>query len=149
MEPENIEKLLAQTVEALGYELLELELRLTGRKKVVRLFIDAAAGIDLMDCEKVSHQVSAVLDVEDPIPGEYELEISSPGLNRKLRTAEHFRRFQGAEAKIELVAPLDGRRRFRGRIAQVENDNVTVAVDNTEFVLPLDRIETARLVPEY
>ena len=149
VESDGIEELLTGAVEALGYELLELELRLTGRKKIVRLYIDAENGIDLMDCEKVSHQVSAVLDVEDPIPGEYDLEVSSPGLNRKLRTAEHFRRFAGAEAKIELTHPLDGRRRFRGRIADVDDEAVTVRVDNTEFVLALDAIETARLVPEY
>ena len=149
MVDDSIEKLLGETVEALGYELLDLELRLTGRSKLVRLYIDAEAGIDLMDCEKVSQQVSAVLDVEDPIPGEYDLEVSSPGLNRKLKTAEHFRRFAGFEAKIELGTPMDGRRRFRGQIKDVDAGSVTVRVDNRDVVLPLEAIETARLVPEY
>ena len=149
MVDDSIEKLLGETVAALGYELLDLELRLTGRSKLVRLYIDAEAGIDLMDCEKVSQQVSAVLDVEDPIPGEYDLEVSSPGLNRKLKTAEHFRRFAGFEAKIELAMPLDGRRRFRGQIKDVDAGSVTVRVDNSDVVLPLEAIETARLVPEY
>lgn len=149
MVDDSIEKLLGETVEALGYELLDLELRLTGRSKLVRLYIDAEAGVDLMDCEKVSQQVSAVLDVDDPIPGEYDLEVSSPGLNRKLKTAEHFRRFAGFEAKIELATPMDGRRRFRGQIKDVDAGSVTVRVDNSDVVLPLEAIETARLVPEY
>ncbi|MEL7537551.1 MAG: ribosome maturation factor RimP [Pseudomonadota bacterium] len=149
MDSDEIESLLRETVETLGYELLELELNLSGRQRIVRLFLDSEQGIDLMDCEKVSQQVSAVLDVEDPISGEYELEVSSPGLNRKLFTEAHFERFRGAEAKIELSEPLDGRRRFRGRIDKVDGGNVRVLVDNTEFTLPISAIEIARLVPEF
>ncbi|MEM8982811.1 MAG: ribosome maturation factor RimP [Pseudomonadota bacterium] len=149
MQTEGLETLLSTTVASLGYELLELELNLTGKHRVVRLFIDAEAGIDLMDCERVSQQVSAVLDVEDPIPGEYSLEVSSPGINRKLFTVEHFQRFSGSEVKIELKAPMDGRRRYRGHIIDVDAATVTVKVDNTEFRLPVAEIEIARLVPEY
>ncbi|MEM1262695.1 MAG: ribosome maturation factor RimP [Pseudomonadota bacterium] len=149
MQSEGLETLLSTTVASLGYELLELELNLTGKRRVVRLFIDADAGIDLMDCERVSQQVSAVLDVEDPIPGEYSLEVSSPGINRKLFTVEHFRRFMGSEVKIELKEPMDGRRRYRGHVIDVDDATVTVKVDNTDFRLPVAEIEVARLVPEY
>ncbi len=144
-----METLLEKTLAPLGYELLELELRLTGKQRIVRVFIDAEDGIDLMDCEKASQQMSAVLDVEDPINGEYDLEVSSPGLNRKLKKAEHFKRFLGDEVKIELVRPRDGRRRYRGHIDAVTETEVTVIVDTVHYELPIADIDTARLVPTY
>jgi ribosome maturation factor RimP len=95
-------ELLEAEVRGLGYELVDLDLRVGG-DGLLRLYIDSEDGITLDDCERVSHQVSGLLDVEDPIPGHYTLEVSSPGVNRPLRTPGHFRRFEGERAKIELA----------------------------------------------
>ena len=140
--------LLEPTVERLGYELADLEIRLGGKGGLVRLFIDKAEGIGLDDCEKVSRAVSALLDVEDPIPGHYDLEVSSPGLDRKLSKPAHFRRFVGATVKVQTRFPIEGRRRFRGKLEAAEEDNIVVEVDGESHSLALASIDTARLVPD-
>jgi len=139
--------LLEPTVEGLGYELADLEVKLGGRSGMVRVFIDRPEGISLDDCEKVSLAVSALLDVEDPVPGHYDLEVSSPGLNRRLTKPDHFRRFAGEEVKVEMRFPIEGRKRFRGRLAASDEDNIRVVVDGVEHSLPISTIDTARLVP--
>ena len=101
----------------------------------------------LADCELVSEQISAFLDVEDPLPGSYVLEVSSPGADRRLRTAEHYERFVGEEVRIELVVPKDGRRRYRGRLKAIRGDTVDLEVDTHVVNIPLDEISVARLVP--
>jgi len=142
-------ELLEPEVNTLGYELVDVELRLGGRSGLVRLFIDSEAGITLEDCERVSHQVSALLDVEDPIPGHYVLEVSSPGVNRRIRKPADFARFRGERAKVELVAPnTEGRRRFTGVLASVEDDGFSIEVDGVTHRLRFDEVETARLAPE-
>ena len=132
----------------LGYELLEVEFGSAGRDSLVRAFIDRTdgGGMTLDDCERVSRAIGAVLDAEDPIGHEYRLEVSSPGFDRPLRTAAHFARFAGSEARSGVVAPLEGRRRFRGRLGPVEDGNVTIEVDRREWKLPLAGISKARLV---
>ncbi len=147
MRQSELADLLEPTVEGLGYELADLEVRLGGRSGVVRLFIDKPDGITLDDCEAVSHAVSALLDVEDPVPGHYDLEVSSPGLNRKLTKPEHFERFRGEEVKVELRFPIEGRKRFRGLLKASDTDNIQVVVDGEEHILPIATIDTARLVP--
>lgn len=147
MTSEELSRLLEPTVERLGYELCDLELKLGGRDGIVRLFIDKPDGITLDDCETVSRQVSAVLDVEDPVPGNYALEVSSPGLDRRLKKPEHFQRFLGEDVRIKLRTPLDGRRNYRGALSAADNENVEVVVDGQTHTLPIERIETARLVP--
>ena len=147
MTSDEIERLLLPTLERMGYDLVELELQTGGRRGLLRVFIDGPEGVGLSDCEAASRQISAVLDVEDPIAGEYSLEVSSPGLDRKLRLPEHFERFAGAEVKVQLYHPLQGRRRFRGRLEGLSGDAIRVTVDNVEHLLPLKDIETARLVP--
>ncbi len=137
--------LLEPPIAALGYELVDVDLRV-GSNGLVRLYIDKDAGITLDDCEAVSHQVSAFLDVEDPIPGTYVLEVSSPGVDRRLRTEGHFRRFVDEEIKVQLMRPQDGRRRFRGRIGSVDEKSVSVVVDGVTWCLPFDNIATATLV---
>ena len=140
--------LLEPVVTALGYELLEVEWSSAGRNSLVRVYIDRTDGdaIGLDDCERASRSIGAVLDAADPIGTEYQLEVSSPGFDRPLRTAEHFARFAGSEARIELAAPIKGRRRFRGRLGPVEGGEVTIEVDRKVWKLPLAGISKARLV---
>ena len=139
--------LLEPTIERLGYDLADLELKLGGRDGLVRIYIDKADGIDVEDCEAVSRQVSAILDVEDPLPGQYTLEVSSPGLDRTLTKPAHFERFMGEDVRVKLRFPLDGRRNFKGALKSVDEDNIEVEVDGESHSLPLATIETARLVP--
>jgi len=141
-------KLLEPAVARLGYELADLEVRLGGKGGLVRVYIDKPDGIDLEDCEKVSLAVSALLDVEDPVPGNYSLEVSSPGLDRKLTKVEHFQRFAGETVKVQMRFPIEGRRRFRGTLVSSDDENIVVEVDGESHSLPLKTIDTARLVPE-
>lgn len=142
--------LLEPTVEAMGYELVELEARSNPKGGLVRVYIDKPGGVGLEDCEQVSHQVSGVLDVEDPMPGQYNLEVSSPGLDRPLRKPEHFAGAVGSRVKLELNAPLaDGRWRFTGTLAAFEDGRVTLDVDGEAVVLETDALKRARIVPEF
>ncbi|MEE4185093.1 MAG: ribosome maturation factor RimP [Gammaproteobacteria bacterium] len=145
---EQLVALLEPTVEQLGYELADIELDLSGNS-VLRLFIDKADGIALEDCEAVSRQVSALLDVEDPIPGEYNLEVSSPGLNRRLVKPEHFERFAGSRVKVRLRQLVEGRRRFNAELMGMQQSNVVLREGQQSFQVPLSEIEMARLVPQY
>ena len=140
--------LLEPVVSGLGYELVEVEFASAGRHSVVRVYIDRTdgGGVGLDDCERASRAIGAVLDAEDPMGHEYQLEVSSPGFDRPLRTVAHFERFAGSEARIELAAPLEGRRRFRGRLGPVADGIVTIEVDRKEWKLPLSGISKARLV---
>ena len=147
MTGDELAKLLEPTVERLGYELVDLEARLGGKGGLVRVFIDKPGGIDLDDCETVSRAVSALLDVEDPVPGNYNLEVSSPGLDRKLTKVEHFQRFEGETVKVQMRFPIEGRRRFRGTLVSSDDENIVVDVDGESHSLPLKTIDTARLVP--
>ena len=142
-------QLLEPVVDSLGYELVLLEFVGQGRAATLRLFIDAPDGIAVEDCEKVSREVAATLDVEDPITQAYQLEVSSPGLDRPLVKPQHFERFCGESARIETFAPIDGRRRFRGVLEGCENGVVRLRTDQGDFALPLSAIERARLVPTF
>ena len=146
MTGDELAKLLEPAVERLGYEMIDLEVR-TGGSGLVRLYIDKPEGVDLEDCEKVSLAVSALLDVEDPVPGNYNLEVSSPGLDRKLTKVEHFQRFTGETVKVQMRFPIEGRRRFRGTLVSSDEENIVVEVDGESHSLPLKTIDTARLVP--
>lgn len=134
-------------VEQLGYELSDAELKTGGKDGLLRLFIDRPEGITLEDCELVSRQVSAMLDVEDPLPGHYVLEVSSPGLDRALTKPAHFQRFMGEDVKVKLRFPLQGRRNFRGALRAADEEKIEVEVDGESHSLPLATIESARLVP--
>jgi ribosome maturation factor RimP len=148
MTGDELHKLIEPTIVRLGYELTDLEARLSGQGGLLRLTIDKSDGIDLDDCEKVSHAVSAVLDVEDPVAGNYNLEVSSPGLDRKLTKVEHFQRFEGETLKVTMRFPIEGRRRFRGRLVSSNDENIVVEVDGESHSLPLAMLDTARLVPD-
>ena len=140
--------LLEPTIERLGFELSDLEAKLGGKGGVVRIFIDHPDGISLEDCEKVSLAVSALLDVEEPLPGQYSLEVSSPGLDRKLTKVDHFQRFAGETVKVQMRFPIAGRKRFRGTLVSSNDENIVVEVDGESHSLPMATIDTARLVPE-
>ena len=154
-----IAALLGPTVTSLGLELLGAEYLPSPGGAMLRLYIDVpadAAGeggepraVTIEDCEAVSREVSAQLDVEDPISSHYTLEVSSPGIDRPLFGAAQFARFAGESAKVALRLPQDGRRRMQGRIARVEGENITFDVDGNEFVVRADSIEKARLVPDW
>ncbi len=147
MTRDELVRLLEPTVESLGYELSDLEVRIGGRHGALRVFIDKPDGIGLADCEKVSRAISALLDVEDPLPGQYDLEVSSPGLDRKLTKVEHFQRFEGETVKVQMRFPIEGRRRFRGTLVSADDENIVVEVDGVPHTLPVATIDTARLVP--
>ena len=149
---DDIVALLEPEVESLGYELADIEVNISGGG-VLRLFIDRPDstpenGVTLEDCEQVSRQVSAVLDVEDPIPGGYTLEVSSPGLNRRLVKPAHFERFAGNRVKLKLKRLVEGRRNVKGRLMGYEEPNVLVKDGKETFAIPLIEIDMARLVPD-
>lgn len=139
--------MLEPPLQALGFELVDLEAR-TGGDGLLRLFIDREPSVTLEDCEFVSQQIGALLDVEDPLPGHYVLEVSSPGLDRRLRTPGHFARFAGLTIRVELKAPLDGRKRFKGRYTMADERTIEIDVDGMTWRLSLDDVAVARLVPE-
>ncbi len=148
-------RLLEPPIEALGFELVDIEVAREGRGGVLRIFIDrhaqdsaAAAGVTVEDCARVSHAVSEVLEIHDPIKGHYTLEVSSPGFDRILRTQAHFERFVGERIIAELKLPQEGRRRFIGLLKSASSDTILVEVDGKTYELPLDRIQKARLRPE-
>lgn len=147
MTSEELRRVLEPSIERLGYELSDIEAKLGGRDGVLRVFIDRPEGIGLEDCEAVSRQISALLDVEDPLPGRYVLEVSSPGLDRRLTKPAHFARFIGEEVKIKLRFPIDGRRNFRGTLKAASDDKFEVEVDGVTHSLQIATVESARLVP--
>lgn len=146
---ERLEQILEPVVESIGYELLLLEYSPSPRNAMLRLYIDAPAGITIDDCERVSREVAGVLDVEDPIRSAYRLEVSSPGLDRPLVKPAHFLRFVGEQARVQLIAPLNGRRRYVGFIRGLEGDTLRLETKEGLAEIPLPEIERARLVPDY
>jgi len=145
-------RLLEPPIEALEYELVDIEYAQAGRGGVLRIFIDRRAGerqaeITVDDCARVSHAVSDLLEVDDPIKGHYTLEVSSPGFDRILRKREHFERFMGGRIAVELKLPIEGRRRFVGALKSMADDSIVVDVDGQDHSLPLERIQKARLRP--
>ncbi|MGH8205616.1 MAG: ribosome maturation factor RimP [Steroidobacteraceae bacterium] len=132
----------------LGYELVDLEYAPGRMHAVLRVFIDKPQGVGLDDCEQVSHELSALLDVEDPVPTAYTLEVSSPGLDRVLRTRAHFQRFVGARVWVELRAARDGRRRYTGRLESLDAEGVELVVDGAIVRVPFEEISRARLAPQ-
>jgi ribosome maturation factor RimP len=149
-DPLQIGALLEPAVEALGYQLVGVEYRSGGPGgALLRVYIDSERGITVEDCERVSYQVSGLLDVNDPIAGHYTLEVSSPGLDRLLFRRADYERFAGSLVKLRMAVPREGRRKYQGRLLRVEERNVVVDQDGEEVALALDQIEQARLVPEY
>jgi ribosome maturation factor RimP len=146
----DLRKLLEPGVKAVGFELVDVELVGSHHSPTLRVYIDSPTGVNVDDCARVSRQLSALLDVEDPLPGQYTLEVSSPGLDRPLVTPEDFRRYVGETIKVKMQQPEPGgRRNFSGRLVDVAADHVVVEVDKEQFDLAFDGMERARLVPRF
>ncbi|MDO9622827.1 MAG: ribosome maturation factor RimP [Pseudomonas sp.] len=146
---EQLQALVAPVVEALGYECWGIEFLSQGRHSLLRIYIDHVDGVLVEDCEKVSRQISGVLDVEDPISAEYTLEVSSPGMDRPLFTLQQFAGHVGEQVKIKLRSPFEGRRNFQGILRGIEDQDVVVQVDDHEFLLPIDLIDKANIIPRF
>lgn len=144
-----LQALLEPTVTAMGYELWGVEYHASGKHRQLRVFIDREQGIDVDDCARVSHQISGVLDVEDPISGNYRLEVSSPGMDRPLYTQAQYRMYLGALLRVKLKYPFEGRRKYEGRLVELENDEVSIAVGEDVYILPWEQIDRANVVPEF
>lgn len=144
---QQLTEMFTPTVEALGFELVGVEFVRAGKHSTLRVYIDHEEGISVDHCAEVSHQVSAILDVEDPISTEYFLEVSSPGADRRLFTAQHYLDFTGEKVAVKLNTPQQGRRNFTGQLKGLEDDMVVVEVDGVEHRLMLTNIEKANIIP--
>lgn len=144
-----LQVLLEPSVVSLGYRLWGVEYIAQGRSALLRVYIEHDDGIGVEDCAKVSHQVSGVLDVEDPIASEYRLEVSSPGMDRPLFALDQFAQAVGEIVKLKLRINYEGRRNFKGRLVGVENEDVVVLVDDHEYLFPVIDIEKANVVPSF
>jgi ribosome maturation factor RimP len=152
MEPldSSLTQLARRVVEPMGYELVGVEhLRRPSGASTLRIYIDHANGITLDDCAAVSHQLSGVLDVEDPLPGHYDLEVSSPGLDRPLVYPEHFQRFRGQRIRVRLAEKVEGRRRLEGVLLGQQEGILRLEAEGREWALPLTVLASVRLVPEF
>jgi len=145
-----VREIASRVAEGSGLELVLVEIGRMGGRRILKLTIDREGGVTLDDCADFSRRVGAYLEAEDPIPGPYALEVSSPGLDRRLVKSSDYERFRGQIAKITLAAPLEGRRNFQGRLAGLEGSLILLEIEEGRTArLPLDNVEMARLVPEF
>ena len=146
---QRVEELLTTTVEGMGCEIWGVEYLSQGRHSKLRLYIDRAEGVSIDDCEKVSRQVSDVLDVEELFKKGYTLEVSSPGMDRILFNADQYESHVGETVDVRLNFPLDGKKRVVGLLAGIENAEAIVQAEGVEYVLPLENVQRARVVPQF
>ncbi|EDJ91179.1 ribosome maturation factor RimP [Haemophilus influenzae] len=146
---QNLQEMLQDAVEDLGCELWGIECQRVGRFITVRLFIDKDGGVTVDDCADVSRQVSAILDVEDPIADKYNLEVSSPGLDRPLFTLPQFERYIGQDIAVHLRIPVMERRKWQGKLERIEKDMITLIVDDQEQILVFGNIQKANVVAKF
>lgn len=146
---EAMTEMLAPAVSAVGFELWGIEFFQQGKHSVLRLFIDGPEGVSVEGCAQVSHQVSGVLDVEDPIAGEYTLEVSSPGWDRPLFALAQYGRFVGSEVAVRLASPLNGRRKYKGVVQQITEDAVLLLCDGATVTIPFAMIDKGNVVPNF
>ncbi len=147
--PAGLRQLIEPGVKALGFDLVDVELAGSGFRSTLRVYIDSPRGVTVDDCAAVSRQLSAVLDVEDPIRESYVLEVSSPGLDRPLVTPAHFRAYVGELVKVRTAVDVGGRRNFKGRLLEAGDERIAVEVDGQRMEWTYDAIERARLVPKF
>jgi len=146
---QTLRDLLQPVVEALGAQLWGLDLQSGGRRKLLRIYIDRESGVDVELCAAVSRQVSAVMDVEDPIQGEYVLEVSSPGMDRPLYELAHYQQLLGEQIAVKLRFAYEGQRNFKGLLQAVEGDDIVLVVADHEYLFPIEGIEKANVVPQF
>ncbi|VEI55772.1 ribosome maturation factor RimP [Haemophilus influenzae] len=146
---QNLQEMLQDAVEDLGCELWGIECQRVGRFMTVRLFIDKDDGVTVDDCADISRQVSAILDVEDPIADKYNLEVSSPGLDRPLFTLLQFERYIGQDIAVHLRIPVMERRKWQGKLERIEKDMITLIVDDQEQILVFGNIQKANVVAKF
>lgn len=146
---EYLHDLIEPVARSLSCELWGIEYRMQGRRALLRIFIDKEEGIAVEDCEKVSRQVSSVLDVEDPIRAEYTLEVSSPGMDRPLFKLDQYKKHLGDTVSLQLRMAFDGRRKFTGVLKNIENDEIVLEVGDEEYLLPFELIDKAKIVPQF
>ena len=146
---ESLKEMLEPAVNAVGMELWGIEYLSQGKHSILRVYIDSEDGVTIDNCEAASHQVSGVLDVEDPISGEYNLEVSSPGMDRPLFTFDQFSRYVGELIKVRLQMAVDGMRNFTGKLVQAENDSLTFEVESQQLTVSINQIDKANLVPNF
>ncbi|MDG6882582.1 Ribosome maturation factor RimP [Phocoenobacter uteri] len=146
---QKLQELTHDSIEAMGFELVGIETARAGRFLTVRIYIDKEGGVTVEDCSSVSRQVSAIFDVEDPISDKYNLEVSSPGLDRPLFTLEHYQRFIGRDVIIHLRIPMFDRRKWQGELVNVENNLVTLKVENEMHSFAFGNIQKANLIPVF
>lgn len=144
-----LQEMLKPIVESLGCQLWGIDHISQGKHSTLRIYIEREEGVTVDDCAAVSHQVSGILDVEDPISGVYTLEVSSPGMDRPLFTLEHFIAFAGSKVQIRLRVPFDGRRNFKGILNGIEGEDILLVVEDEEFLLPIDLIDRAQVIPQF
>jgi ribosome maturation factor RimP len=144
----DLEALLEPTITALGFELLGYECVSQANSQLVKLYIDSADGVTISDCERISRQVRAVLDVEDPFSGRYRLEVSSPGLDRPLFKLAHYQRFLGSPIKLRLRLAREGQRNFTGKLVKVENEDIFLQTEQELLSVNINDIDKARLIAE-
>ena len=144
-----LNEMIAPVVESMGFVFWGLEFISQGKHSILRVFIDHADGINVDHCAQVSRQISSVLDVEDPISQVYNLEVSSPGMDRPLFTLEQYASLAGNIIDVRLRMAFDGRRKFKGRLIGVEQEDIVIHVDDNEYLLPIELIEKANVVPQF
>ena len=146
---ERLQLLIEPIVKGLGCDLWGIEYLPHGKHSMLRVFVDSQDGVDVKDCERISRQISSVLDVEDPLDGKYVLEVSSPGLDRRLFTQAQFEQYAGANVKINLRSPYEGRRKSSGQSCGVEAGDVVIRIDEEEYLLPFEGIDRASIIPDF
>lgn len=144
-----LEQLLKPSVEALGFDIWAIDLVNVGQRKVLRVFVDGKDGVNSDDCGRISRQIAAVMDVEDPIKSAYVLEVSSPGLDRCLRTLAHYQRYLGHEIKIKLTTAVDHKRTFKGALESIDDDNLVLLTPDGTLTFARNTVEKANVVPSF
>ena len=138
-------QMLEPAINALGYQLWGIEYLPQGHHSLLRVYLDKEGGIDIEDCTIASRQISSILDVEDPISGEYTLEVSSPRLDRTLFTLDQYRQYLGCHVRLRLTENFEGRRKFTGQLKAIENDEVVLIIGDEEYTIPFELIEKGNL----
>ena len=142
-------ELFEPVVNGMGYDLIEIEHFPNPKHGVLRLYIDKEDGITIDDCSDVSRQISALIDVEDPVRGQFNLEVSSPGMDRPLRRVKDFQQFTGSKVKLKTIMPFEGQRNFSGRLLEADEESVVIETDTEEITIPMSALDKARVIPEF